>query len=85
MIESAENLAREHLITRGAVDACALRSHQRAAAAWSDGMRLPDEAFACQVLAVTGCWSGWDDPERLNVQASGLSLGHAVGATGSAC
>ena len=40
-----------------------------------------NEAFACQVIAVTKAW-GWDDPERLNVNGSGISLGHPVGATG---
>ncbi|MFS1286880.1 acetyl-CoA C-acetyltransferase [Pseudomonas piscis] len=40
-----------------------------------------NEAFACQVLAVLRGW-GWDDPERLNVNGSGISLGHPVGATG---
>lgn len=40
-----------------------------------------NEAFACQVLAVLKGW-GWDDPDRLNVNGSGISLGHPVGATG---
>lgn len=40
-----------------------------------------NEAFACQVLAVLKGW-GWDDPERLNVNGSGISLGHPIGATG---
>lgn len=40
-----------------------------------------NEAFACQVLAVLKGW-GWHDPERLNVNGSGISLGHPVGATG---
>ncbi len=40
-----------------------------------------NEAFACQVLAVLKAWD-WDDPERLNVNGSGISLGHPVGATG---
>lgn len=43
-----------------------------------------NEAFACQVLA---CLKGWgtsveDLEDRLNVNGSGLSLGHPVGATG---
>ena len=37
MIETAENLARDYGITREAADAYAVRSHQRAAAAWDDG------------------------------------------------
>jgi len=40
-----------------------------------------NEAFACQVLAVLKGLD-WDDPERLNVNGSGISLGHPVGATG---
>lgn len=37
MIETAENLARDYAITREAADAYAVRSHQRAAAAWDAG------------------------------------------------
>jgi acetyl-CoA C-acetyltransferase len=40
-----------------------------------------NEAFACQVLAVLEGWN-WNDPERLNVNGSGISLGHPIGATG---
>ncbi len=40
-----------------------------------------NEAFACQVLAVLKGWR-WDDRERLNVNGSGISLGHPIGATG---
>jgi acetyl-CoA C-acetyltransferase len=40
-----------------------------------------NEAFACQVLAVLKGWN-WDDRERLNVNGSGISLGHPIGATG---
>jgi len=40
-----------------------------------------NEAFACQVLAVLKAW-GWNDPDRLNVNGSGISLGHPIGATG---
>lgn len=41
-----------------------------------------NEAFACQVLAVLKGW-GWNDPSRLNVNGSGISLGHPIGATGA--
>ncbi len=42
-----------------------------------------NEAFAAQVLAVTHEWRfGEDDFTRLNVNGSGISLGHPVGATG---
>lgn len=40
-----------------------------------------NEAFAVQVLAVLAEW-GWNDPDRLNVNGSGISLGHPIGATG---
>jgi acetyl-CoA C-acetyltransferase len=40
-----------------------------------------NEAFAAQVLAVLKGWQ-WDDRERLNVNGSGISLGHPIGATG---
>jgi acetyl-CoA C-acetyltransferase len=42
-----------------------------------------NEAFASQVLACTREWKfGKDDFDRLNVNGSGISLGHPVGATG---
>ncbi|MFD7179709.1 acetyl-CoA C-acetyltransferase [Streptomyces sp. NPDC059904] len=40
-----------------------------------------NEAFAVQVLAVLAEW-GWHDTDRLNVNGSGISLGHPIGATG---
>ena len=40
-----------------------------------------DEAFAPQVLACLKGW-GWDDRDKLNVNGSGISLGHPIGATG---
>lgn len=43
-----------------------------------------NEAFAAQVLAVTRQWNFTDaDWERTNVNGSGISLGHPVGATGA--
>ena len=42
-----------------------------------------NEAFAAQVLACTREWKlAAEDFERLNVNGSGISLGHPVGATG---
>lgn len=42
-----------------------------------------NEAFAAQVLAVTREWEFTDsDFDRLNVNGSGISLGHPLGATG---
>jgi acetyl-CoA C-acetyltransferase len=40
-----------------------------------------NEAFAAQVLAVLAAWD-WNDPDRLNVNGGGISLGHPIGATG---
>lgn len=40
-----------------------------------------NEAFAVQVLAVLKGW-GFDDHDRINVNGSGISLGHPIGATG---
>jgi acetyl-CoA C-acetyltransferase len=40
-----------------------------------------NEAFAVQVLAVLQAW-GVDCNDRLNVNGSGISLGHPIGATG---
>jgi acetyl-CoA C-acetyltransferase len=42
-----------------------------------------NEAFASQVLACTREWKFTDaDFDRVNVNGSGISLGHPVGATG---
>jgi acetyl-CoA C-acetyltransferase len=40
-----------------------------------------NEAFAAQALGVLKRW-GWHDPDKLNVNGSGISLGHPIGATG---
>ena len=40
-----------------------------------------NEAFAAQALAVLNGWD-WNDPDRLNVNGGGISLGHPIGATG---
>ncbi len=42
-----------------------------------------NEAFASQVLAVLHEWQLHDGLERVNVNGSGISLGHPVGATGA--
>lgn len=41
-----------------------------------------NEAFAVQVLSVLKEW-GWEDGTRLNVNGSGISLGHPIAATGA--
>lgn len=40
-----------------------------------------NEAFAAQVLSVLAEW-GWNEPDKLNVNGSGISLGHPIAATG---
>jgi acetyl-CoA C-acetyltransferase len=40
-----------------------------------------NEAFAAQVLGVTKRW-GWHEGDKLNVNGSGISLGHPIAATG---
>lgn len=62
------------------------RLFARTGIGWDDiGMVEVNEAFAPQVLAVLKGW-GWseDDSRRdiLNVNGSGISLGHPIGATG---
>jgi acetyl-CoA C-acetyltransferase len=57
---------------------------KRAGLHWSDIDVIElNEAFASQVLA---CFKGWElsdaDLERVNVNGSGISLGHPIGATG---
>ncbi len=58
------------------------RLFERTGLGWDD-MDLVElnEAFASQVLAVLKGW-GWNDPDKLNVNGSGISLGHPIGATG---
>ncbi len=58
------------------------RLFKRTGLGWND-MDLVElnEAFAPQVLAVLKGW-GWDDRDKLNVNGSGISLGHPIGATG---
>ncbi|WP_375394388.1 acetyl-CoA C-acetyltransferase [uncultured Sphingomonas sp.] len=62
------------------------RLFRRTGLGWDDiGVIELNEAFAPQVLAVLKGW-GWDAEdarlERLNVNGSGISLGHPIGATG---
>ena len=58
------------------------RLFARSGLGWDDiGLVELNEAFASQVLAVLKGW-GWDDRDRLNVNGSGISLGHPIGATG---
>jgi acetyl-CoA C-acetyltransferase len=58
------------------------RLFQRTGLSWKDiDVVELNEAFAPQVLAVLKGW-GWDDRDKLNVNGSGISLGHPIGATG---
>jgi acetyl-CoA C-acetyltransferase len=62
------------------------RLFARTGLGWSDiGVVELNEAFAPQVLAVLKEWSWSEDDSRfeiLNVNGSGISLGHPIGATG---
>jgi acetyl-CoA C-acetyltransferase len=58
------------------------RLFERTGFSWDDiDLVELNEAFAPQVLAVLKGW-GWDERDRLNVNGSGISLGHPIGATG---
>jgi acetyl-CoA C-acetyltransferase len=67
----------------GPVPACA-KALDRAGLTLADMDLIEiNEAFAAQVLACTREWKfGREDFERVNVNGSGISLGHPVGATG---
>nr|WP_298898730.1 acetyl-CoA C-acetyltransferase [uncultured Altererythrobacter sp.] len=62
------------------------RLFARTGIGWDDiGLVELNEAFAPQVLAVLKGWGWSDDDSRrdvLNVNGSGISLGHPIGATG---
>ncbi len=58
------------------------RLFERTGLGWPDiDLVELNEAFAPQVLAVLKGWK-WDDRDKLNVNGSGISLGHPIGATG---
>ncbi|OZF07809.1 acetyl-CoA acetyltransferase [Rhodococcus sp. 15-1154-1] len=62
----------------------ARRALERASLSWKDiDLVELNEAFAAQVI---GCFRGWGlsnaDLDRVNVNGSGISLGHPIGATG---
>jgi acetyl-CoA C-acetyltransferase len=60
------------------------RALERAGLSLDDlGLIELNEAFAAQVLAVMREWKLPDGFERVNVNGSGVSLGHPVGATGA--
>ena len=74
MIETAENLARDYGITREAADAYAVRSHQRAAAAWDGGL-FADELVPVPVPQKKGEPLVFDHDEGYRPDASLESLG----------
>ena len=58
------------------------RLFSRGGLLWSDIDLIElNEAFASQVLAVLKGWQ-FDDHSRINVNGSGISLGHPIAATG---
>jgi len=73
MIETAENLARDYRITREQSDAFALRSQQRAVAAWSEG-RFVGEVVPVEVPQRKGETLRVDRDEGLRADASLQSL-----------
>ncbi|WP_106848218.1 acetyl-CoA C-acetyltransferase [Blastococcus sp. Marseille-P5729] len=57
---------------------------ERTGLSWKDIDLIElNEAFAAQALACLKEWGISGDDERLNVNGSGISLGHPVGATGT--
>ena len=74
MIETAENLARDYQITREQADTFALRSHQKAAAAWAAG-RFADEIVPVQVPQRKGDPILFSQDEGFRADATPESLG----------
>ncbi len=74
MIETAENLAKDYGITREECDAYAVRSHQRAAAAWTEG-KFADELVPVAVPQKKGDPLIFDHDEGYRADASMESLG----------
>jgi acetyl-CoA C-acetyltransferase len=73
MIETAENLARDYKISREEADAFALRSQQRALAAWNEG-RFAGEVVTVEVPQRKGETLKVDRDEGLRADASLQSL-----------
>ncbi|MGD9773287.1 acetyl-CoA C-acetyltransferase [Diaphorobacter sp.] len=74
MIETAENLARDYGITREQADVFAVRSHQKAAAAWAAG-RFNDEVVPVQVPQRKGDPVVFGQDEGFRADATPDSLG----------
>src|SRR3546814_5827691 len=73
MIETDENVARDFGITREQSDAYAVRSHQRAAAAWREG-RFDDEVIPISITQKRGDPIVFDHDEGYRADASIESL-----------
>ncbi|MFC0590066.1 acetyl-CoA C-acetyltransferase [Novosphingobium aquiterrae] len=74
MIETAENLAKDWNISREACDSYAVRSHQRAAAAWAEG-KFADELVPVAVPQKKGDPVVFDHDEGYRADATMESLG----------
>ena len=74
MIETAENLAKDYDITREQADAYAVRSHQRAAAAWTNGL-FDDELVPVSVPQKKGDPVAFAHDEGYRADATMESLG----------
>ena len=74
MIETAENLAKDWNISREACDAYAARSHQRAAAAWEQGL-FADELVPVEIPQKKGDPLIFDHDEGYRADATPDSLG----------
>lgn len=74
MIETAENLAKDYGITREQADAYAVRSHQRATAAWEQGL-FADELVPVAVPQRKGDPVMFDHDEGYRPDASMETLG----------
>ncbi len=74
MIETAENLARDYHISREACDAYAVRSHQRAAAAWANGL-FDDELVPVEIPQRKGDPKIFAHDEGYRADATMESLG----------
>ena len=74
MIETAENLAKDWNISREACDAYAARSHQRAAAAWEQGL-FADELVPVEIPQKKGEPLIFDHDEGYRADATPESLG----------
>ncbi len=74
MIETAENLAKEYDITREEADAYAVRSHQRAAAAWEAG-RFDAQLVPIDVPQKRGDPVVFDHDEGYRTDATMATLG----------